>query len=102
MSKVVSHCHDSRDPAIGVFESCYKEDFLTWYAEWQLKVTGVDVDVPSPYEVESKEDLELAVAIGAAGAVRSSQQFESLRRGAQCRMTELQVDRAVGYRESST
>jgi hypothetical protein len=50
-----------------VFESCCKEDFLTWYAELKLKVTGVNVDVPSPYEVESKESLKLAVAIGAAG-----------------------------------
>ena len=67
MSKVVSHCHDNRDTARGVLGSCCKEDFLTWYAQRGLKLAGADVDLPSPYEVESEEDLELAVAIGAAG-----------------------------------
>jgi len=66
-SKVVSHCHDNQDTARSVLESCSKEDFLAWYAQWRTTVTGMDVNVPSPYEVESREDLEFAGAIGAAG-----------------------------------
>ncbi|KAJ4401843.1 hypothetical protein N0V91_007626 [Didymella pomorum] len=45
----------------------YLSAVVDYAMELKLKVTGVNVDVPSPYEVESKESLKLAVAIGAAG-----------------------------------
>jgi hypothetical protein len=54
-SKIVSHCHDNRDTARGMLENCSKGDFLKRYAQWKSIVTGVDVDVPSPYEVESRK-----------------------------------------------
>lgn len=50
-----------------MLENCSKEALLTWYAQWKSKATGVHVDVPSPYEAESREDLELTVATGATG-----------------------------------
>jgi hypothetical protein len=66
-SKIVSHCHENRDTARGVLENCSRGYFLTWYAQWKSIVTGVDVDVPSPYEVEFRKDSELTAEISAAG-----------------------------------
>lgn len=73
-SKVVSHCHDNRNIARGVLESCSRGDSLAWYAQWGFEVTGVNVHVPNPYKVESKEDFEFSSAIGAA-VVHSSGAF---------------------------
>jgi hypothetical protein len=52
-SKLVSHCHDNRDTARDVLESCSKSGFLTWFAQWKSMVMGVDVHVPNPCEVKS-------------------------------------------------
>lgn len=33
------------------------DDLVTWYVGWKKMVSGVDLDVPSPLEVESEADL---------------------------------------------
>lgn len=66
-NKVVSYCHDNRETARAVLDSCTKEDFMAWYARWKGTVTGVDVDVPSPFDVESDTDLDLSSGMTTAG-----------------------------------
>ena len=40
-----------------LLKSCTMDDLVTWYVGWKKMVSGVDLDVPSPLEVESEADL---------------------------------------------
>ncbi|KAF9700934.1 hypothetical protein EKO04_001029 [Ascochyta lentis] len=66
-NKVASYCHDNHETARGVLDSCTKEDFMVWYDGWKLQASCMDVDVPSPYDVEPDADQDLASATALAG-----------------------------------
>ncbi|KAJ4335407.1 hypothetical protein N0V95_008911 [Ascochyta clinopodiicola] len=66
-NKVVSYCHNNSETARGVLDSCTKEDFLARYDGWKSQASGLEMNVPSPYDVDSDVDLDLTSAVAFTG-----------------------------------
>ena len=66
-NKVVSYCHGDRKTATAFYEKLHNERLCDVVCGMEEEVSGVDLDVPSPFEVESEADLELASGMAVAG-----------------------------------